>query len=295
MGWRVWEAPDSAVARLASGVVVAVVCGHVNVLVAQVLTSREHPDVRACNAATAGDEGEPCLRAYRWVKASGEDLPKLVTLHMRLVDAAIAAGDIEDALRLTRAATREFPGEKQVFLRLGDMLLGQRAAHFEAYGPLLQATKLDPRDGHAKRLLADALVGMGWHADALAEYRQARRLTGTTWEIGMGLASAYMALGQPDHALRALQTIGVVERTHEMAAVSRKFRGDVLMALRRPGDALSEYRKAGASAQVDPREQIEASCGAVKALVALGRATEARAECKATRSSKFGARCTCEQ
>jgi hypothetical protein len=114
-------------------------------------SSRTRETLDRCRAASAADAGGDCVDAYRWLAETGSSIPEDAELSDRLGLGARTAGDIDAALRLWRVGMKQFPKQPRFYLRVGALLLEQWDAGFEAYGPLLEAVRLEPGNGTAHR------------------------------------------------------------------------------------------------------------------------------------------------
>ena len=195
-----------------------------------------------CLSAPEGQFIDHCIEAFTWLRDTGAGAPKSHVLSARLIEGARAIGDFESALRMARGAMEEFPERAEFPFRLGVILLDNRDGPFEAYGPLLEASRLSPKDGVIQHRLGDALLGMRRYEEALEQYRAAESLIGPNWELADGQARTLRALGRPGDALHALEAARAWECTHLFGDFTMKMRIELLRELGRHDDALREER-----------------------------------------------------
>jgi cytochrome c-type biogenesis protein CcmH/NrfG len=127
---RVWE-----LAQL-------VAVGHI-LIVSLVLTafgSEQQPIKEAlelCSAMPSDEKAAPsCRKAIdEGIFESGWRLPETQSVYRRLGAAAESLGRFDDAVRVYRAGTRQYPENPEFFARLGWLLLDYFDASAEAWGP----------------------------------------------------------------------------------------------------------------------------------------------------------------
>lgn len=251
--------------------------------VGQPPSARTRETLDRCRAASAANAGPDCVDVYRWIAETGSSIPEDAELSDRLGLGARTAGDIDAALRLWRVAMKQFPKQPRFYLRVGALLLEQWDAGFEAYGPLLEAVRLEPGNGTAHRLLGDALQSMGRHQEAVEKYSDADKLLPPDWDLAWGAASALVALDRLDEALDTLQAIESLEQKHFSGTLTAALRGNVLLRLGRTAEAEQAFRALLRRTDVTNPEQRAAWCGLSVALQQLHRAGEARQACRASR------------
>jgi tetratricopeptide (TPR) repeat protein len=195
-----------------------------------------------CLSAPEDKFKEACIEAFTWLRDTGAGAPKSHVLSARLIEGARAIGDFDGALRIARGAMEEFSERAEFPFRLGVILLDNLDGPFEAYGPLLEASRLSPKDGVIKQRLGDALLRMRRYEEALEQYRAAESLIGPNWELADGHARTLRALGRRGDALHALEAARTWECTHIFGDFTIKMRIELLRELGRHDDALREER-----------------------------------------------------
>jgi tetratricopeptide (TPR) repeat protein len=246
--------------------------------------ARTRETLDRCRAASVADAGRECIDAYRWIAESGSSIPEDAELYDRLGLGARSTGDMDAALRLWRVAMKQFPKYAHFYLRVGSLLLDQWSAGFEAYGPLMEAVRLEPRNGTAHRLLGDALQAMGRHREAADEYAAADTLLPPDWDLAWGQAHALIALERLHDALATLQAVEPLERAHFSGSLTAALRAEVVLRLGRPAEAERAFRAVLQRANVTDPELRAAWCGLSLALQQLRRSGEAREACRASRN-----------
>jgi tetratricopeptide (TPR) repeat protein len=196
------------------------------------------------------------------------------------IDAAQAIGDVEGAIRLSREGMNRFPRNPRFFSRLGVILLDSKSAPFEAYGPLLAASRLNPKDGIVQRRLGDALLEMRRYDEALARYELAGALSEPSWDLTVRRARALRALGRRDEALRVLETTRKWEHTHILGPISLRMRIEMLLESGRLSDSLAELQAMLATDLLGD-EIAWARCTLARTLEQLGRTMESVRACSA--------------
>lgn len=140
-------------------------------LVLTAIGSEQQPIKEAlelCSAMASDEKAAPsCRKAIdEGVFESGWRLPETQAVYRRLGAAAESLGRFDDAVRVYRAGTRQYPDSPEFFARLGWLLLDYFDASAEAWGPLDQAIRLGsaskdfPLRARAQCGLAIALTAM---------------------------------------------------------------------------------------------------------------------------------------
>jgi tetratricopeptide (TPR) repeat protein len=265
-------------------------------LIVQLTAGTQSNDaIEQCARAPENLVRTACAKAFEWVRDSGTDVPYSEALHGRLIEGALALGDVEGALRMCRAGMRRFPKSVQFYRQLGTILLDSQDAAFEAYGPLLEAVRLDPKDGTARQRLGDALMSMRRHEEAVSTYRAAEGLLGPSWDLSIGKAQALRALGRLDEALDVLNRARAWESSRPGGALSAQMRGDLLLESGRVEEAAREFR-ALLSTDLSVDERGAALCGLARAMERLRPGAEAARACdEAAKASQHrrGKPCAC--
>ena len=275
----------------------AVVSWIVAVILSQVTAAQGQNWIDRCAIAPTAEITETCGEAYKLVRDTGANVPVSEELYKRLIEGARSLGDFDGAILVSRAAIRRFPENVDFYYRLGVILLDNRDAAFEAYGPLVEATRLNPKHGLAQQRLGDALLGMRRYEESLASYQTAGSLLGDSWELALGKAQALRSLGRRNEALDALTAARKWESTQPDAFISRQMRGDVLLELTRFEDAAREFRELLAMKPPRNSEPL-AWCGLARALEGLAQRQEAARACEQaekTARTAGGPSCSCRR
>ncbi len=169
--------------------------------------------------------------------------------HNNLGSALIKVGRPLDAIdHLNRAlALTDAQDSERVHLNLGRALLGAgRAAeaivHFE------QATRLDPEDAEAERLLATALLGAGQPARAVEHYERVVALVPDDEAAHNNLGAALLHLGRAEEAVAHLERAIRLDPVHANAYFNL---GTALLDAGRPHEAVAQFQRV---IQLDPAD-----------------------------------------
>jgi tetratricopeptide (TPR) repeat protein len=243
------------------------------------LTMQPDAIVTRCMNAPDSEANKVCAAAFQWAVDTGGALPESELLYTRLIAGAHSLGDLEGAKRLSREAMRRFPWRYEFAAQLGAILLDSQDAPFEAYGPLLEAARLKPRDGQVQRRLGEVLFRMGRLDEALTKFTLAESLAGPNWETVIGRAQTLRALSREREALQALELAKRWEREHLLGPLSMRMRVELLIELGQIPEAVRELNAMLASDALQRDETIWARCELARALKRLGRTAEATRAC----------------
>lgn len=173
-------------------------------------------DLRQCvslHQAGRLDDAIQCYRRLLPQDSSGIQVNRLLGL------ALFAKGEAAAALTHIRAATDRAPKDPTLLNDMGNVLraLGRQAEAVQAFR---QAIQTDGGFAHAYFNLADGLLEMGRHAEALEVCRTIllRRFPGIDADFHNNVGTSLMALDRAEEALRAFQAALATDPAHPTAA-----------------------------------------------------------------------------
>ncbi len=159
----------------------------------------------ATSAAASAPEPAPAPAAATTAPAASP---------LRLADEAYAAGELDRARELYRAALAAQPNQSRAVFRLGQLAEPGSA---KALRRFRQYVTLEPRDPWGQMALGDALARAGDVDTALAQYEQARRLAPNEPDVVAGTARILQQDGRTD-ALIALYEAQIAQRPGDAVA-----------------------------------------------------------------------------
>jgi tetratricopeptide (TPR) repeat protein len=139
----------------------------------------------------------------------------------------------------------------------------------DAEAAFRRALALDPNYATGHHWYAFLLQTVGRYDEAMVERRRAIEIDPLTPMPGVGLANLYSAMRQPD---RALDAVGRTLAREPRFWFARRIKGQALMELGRPQEALREFLEAERAAP----DNYSVIASVVDGLVATGDAREAR-------------------
>jgi predicted O-linked N-acetylglucosamine transferase (SPINDLY family) len=206
-------------------------------------------DLRHCMALHQAGQLDDAIRCYRQAlpqDRGGIQVNRLLGL------ALFAKGDAAEALKHLQAALGHAPREATLLNDIGNVLraLDRRPEAIQAFRRAIEA---NPGFAFAQFNLADGLLEMGRHAEALEVFRTIlmRRFDGIDADFHNNLGTCLMALDRPQEALTAFSAALKTDPTHVAAAAHA---GAALQRLGRNSESVAflrdTARRGGATMQL---------------------------------------------
>lgn len=202
----------------------------------------------------AADSSTPAMRVVRAVEAQVRQKPNDPVMRARLGEALAAAGKIQEAIEQLNAAIKLDPKHTGAYNDLGLLAMSQgRPVEAQRYfQKVIEITNgSEMQDVNQRREIAFYNLGLVAlqqkdYTTAIGQFKQALLIRGDASDTYFYLGQALYLSGEPDAALKQVQTALVFDPNFAQA---HYLLGDIYMAKKDRVNASYEYHKA---ATIDP-------------------------------------------
>ena len=205
-------------------------------------TQPGHLQAQLAMAQLTLNEGDTAAH-IDWLEKAWETNPKVITPVVYLVDYYVRTNNLDRALNEARKFQSENSKSDQAFSLLARVQLARNELADAKYN-LRSVIDKNPRDVAHRYKLAEVLVSENAHEEAVEVLEEILALHADNL-AALGLkAKAYI---NAKEIVKAEETIKQIEEAHPESVGDEQLRGDLLMAMSKPEQALAHYQKAYAS------------------------------------------------